>query len=324
MRPHPARRARGFTLIELLVVIAIITVLIGLLLPAVQKVREAANRVSCTNNLKQIGLALHNYHDTRGSFPSAYLYTPPGSTTPPWSAVRKFDRPPPTPPRKPESPGWGWAALLLPFLEQDNLYNQITLTVPVEGVSHLGVRTTKLRVYTCPSDRSTGVFSVLTDTGEFVADAATNSYAACYGSQGLLGTDPDNGTGIFSRNSRVTIADVHDGTSNTLAVGERGAFFTQTPWAGVMTGGSARTTADAPVFTSIAEPPPTMVMARVGRKQLNDPYCEPYDFFSAHPGVCPFVFADGSVHGVRLTADVAVLQALATRAGDEVVAATDY
>jgi prepilin-type processing-associated H-X9-DG protein len=238
--------------------------------------------------------------------------------------VRKLDRPPPPAPWKPEFPGWGWAALLLPFLEQDNLYNRINLTVPVEGVSHLDARTTNLRVYTCPSDRSTGVFTVLTNTGNVLADAATNSYAACYGNQGLLGTDPDHGTGVFSRNSRVTVADVRDGTSNTLAVGERGAFFTQTPWAGVMTGGSARTTADAPVFTSIAELPPTMAMARIGRKPLNDPYCEPYDFFSAHPGVCPFAFADGSVHGVRRTADVAALQALATRAGDEVVAATDY
>src|SRR5215472_3350221 len=107
------RNRRGFTLIELLVVIAIIGVLIGLLLPAVQKVREAANRTSCQNNLKQIGLALHHYHHVHQCFPSAYLFTPQDS------APKQVPRGVYT------APGWGWAALLLPYLDQEPLARNI-------------------------------------------------------------------------------------------------------------------------------------------------------------------------------------------------------
>src|SRR6516162_8451246 len=116
-------RRTGFTLIELLVVIAIIGVLMALLLPAVQKVREAANRVRCQNNLKQIGLALQMYHDDTGSFPSGYL----------WIPTRGGVDPCPNPPGDltDTDPGWGWAALLLPYLEQDSLRRQIDLQVAV-------------------------------------------------------------------------------------------------------------------------------------------------------------------------------------------------
>ena len=94
--------------------------------------------------------------------------------------------------------------------------------------------------------------------------------------------------------------------------------FTQTPWAGVMTGGTARTTPGAPVYTSIAEMAPTMTLARIGNRQFNDRYSEPYDFFSPHSGTLQFLFADGSVHSIGFGTDITVLQALATRAGGEV------
>jgi prepilin-type N-terminal cleavage/methylation domain-containing protein/prepilin-type processing-associated H-X9-DG protein len=321
-----ASTRRAFTLIELLVVIAIIAVLIGLLLPAVQKVREAANRVSCLNNLKQIGLAMHMYHDTQGSLPAGYLYV--GTTSPPTNNPHPFGasilhRPSPSSFSQPNSPGWGWASLLLPFLEQTALAGQIQYNLPVESPTNLASRTTLLKMYTCPSDLNTGQFMVETSLNQNLALAATNSYAACYGGVNQPASNPDAGNGVFYRNSRTRFADIIDGTSSTLAIGERAAWFTQTPWAGVMTGGTARTTPGAPVFSAVSDPPPVMALAYT-KRPLNSPLSEPYDFFSPHTEVVNFLFCDGSAHSFSIATDVTVLEALATRAGGEVVSGSDY
>src|SRR6188768_2294581 len=133
MRRTPVLR-RAFTLIELLVVIAIVAVLIGLLLPAVQKVREAAARMKCANNLKQMGVGLHNYHGTFNRFPAGFTSQP---------AVTDGES---------LGPGWGWAAQLLPFVEQDNLHKTIDFTRDIAHSANAAARNRSLPVFLCPSD----------------------------------------------------------------------------------------------------------------------------------------------------------------------------
>jgi prepilin-type N-terminal cleavage/methylation domain-containing protein len=319
------QRRQAFTLIELLVVIAIIAVLMGLLLPAVQKVRESANRTACQNNLKQMGLALHQYHDINGCFPSGYLHVLPATNGPPGgNALPVIDGKLHRPTLANTSPGWGWAALLLPYLEQNNLAANVGYTSAVDDPSNASARTTVLSIYTCPTDRQTGVFSVQhVFTGHSLGDAATNSYAACWGDWIPVQESP--WTGMFSMNSRTRIQDITDGTSMTIALGERAALFAQTPWAGAFTNGSVRTTPDAPVFGSQIDSAPVMTLARIGgRKALNDPYSEPYDFFSPHFKLVNFVFADGSVHALTSTMDLVALRGLATYASGEVIDASTF
>jgi prepilin-type processing-associated H-X9-DG protein len=122
----------------------------------------------------------------------------------------------------------------------------------------------------------------------------------------------------------MALTDIRDGTSTTIAVGERGDFFAQSPWAGVIGGGTTRTTLGAPVYSSEAEPAPSMVLARVGFKPLNSPLSEPYDFFSPHPQIVNFLFADGSVHAIKTSIDIALMQALATASGHEPVDSSSF
>src|SRR5215831_1689106 len=165
MFPARVRGRSGFTLVELLVVIAILAILIGLLLPAVQKVREAAARSQCTNNLKQIGLALHNYHDVYKGFPPGYvdLNTDPNST-----------------PDNDQGPGWGWATFLLPYLEQDNVYKQINLGVTVGTGVNAQISQYALTIYQCPADPYQDAFPVYDSSFSApVTKLAHSDYVAC-------------------------------------------------------------------------------------------------------------------------------------------------
>src|SRR5262249_50244518 len=152
-------RRHGFTLIELLVVIAIIAILVGLLLPAVQKVREAAARLRCKNNLKQVGLAMHNYHGVYGTLPPGYV-----------SAVAADN--------SDLGPGWGWAALLLPYLEQDNLARQIDYKQGIGAPANASARVQVLKVLRCPSDSPPADTFTATNTTASVAFA---NYVGMFG-----------------------------------------------------------------------------------------------------------------------------------------------
>jgi prepilin-type N-terminal cleavage/methylation domain-containing protein len=193
------RRLSGFTLIELLVVIAIIAVLIGLLLPAIQKVREAANRSTCSNNLKQIGTALHNYHGAHQRFPPGSVGNG-GTTAAP-------------------VPAYGWPIYLLPYVEQDPLYNQINPDGrPLQAVftGSLALLQTRLSVFLCPSDPG----NPLNDNRRFTRPVAGQSITIARSNYPGNGGN-SGGTGLFAVDSKVAIKSITDGTSHTLAVGER-------------------------------------------------------------------------------------------------------
>lgn len=322
MRPWDAgiRKPRAFTLIELIVVIGILSVLVGLTLPAIQKVREAAQRTKCANNMRQIGLALHTYHDAHSHFPPGYTWvdsTPPAPIKPPPGFAGKADWPHPNTYEIPNWPGWGWAALLLPHLEQTAIYNQIDQTLPTTHRKARDIRILPINIYTCPADGKAGQFTVLTRFNTTILDASTNSYAACYGGGGDLDNNPGEGPGVFHRNSAIRASDIADGHSNTVAIGERPALFVQAPWVGVIEQGTVRTTPGAPVYASIAHPPPSMPMARFNNKPLNDPWSEPYDFFTPHRTQIHLLFADGSLRRVSIETPPQILKALGTRSGGE-------
>jgi prepilin-type N-terminal cleavage/methylation domain-containing protein len=285
----------GFTLIELLVVIAIISVLIGLLLPAVQKVREAAALLSCRNNLKQIGLAMHQYHDAKGAFPVGY-YDPT-----PWPALDN-------------GPGWGWGAFLLPFLEQDNLYRQIRFDLDVGDPANAAVRATFLKIYSCPSDELLLTITV-TDGGANSWTLAQGSYVACNGNDGVDDFTTPPHTGAFVRAVKgYRIADITDGLSNTLFVGDRTSKLSYCTWVGGPTG-ALNPFLQAPGNFGAEV---TLLMCHAGVTGPNSPGVFDADSTSSpHRLGVPFLFGDGSVHFLSNSIDIATWMALATRAGGE-------
>ena len=296
-------------------VIAIIAVLIGLLLPAVQKVREAASGMNCRNNLKQIGLGMHNYHDSYRSFPSSYkatgTYIDGASDT---------------------SPGWGGLTQILPFIEQDNLYRSMNTNLPVEHPSNATGIATRVKIYICPSDLTPQTaFAVPDAFGARKATAAPSSYALCVGGDESDTTGP-TGLGVFYRNSAVRFADILDGTSNTVMVGERAWGNANGNWAGAVSNGVILRGKQNPNPGNGAGSYPASVLVQAHGHLVNattDADGGLDDFSSLHPGTANFLFADGSVRSLRsVPGDLAngdytengkILQALCTRAGGEVV-----
>jgi len=326
------KRSRGFTLIELLVVIAIIAVLIALLLPAVQSAREAARRMQCVNNLKQIGIALHNYHDALSIFPPGYI-----------AASKFIDGETDT------APGWSWASMILPQLDQPPLYSSINVYLPIQAAANTTSTQTILSAFLCPSDQipSGGTFPVTDGLGNTVATVAPSSYAACTGSDAAdvalgLNNDDGSGNGLFFRNSGVRIAAITDGTSQTIAILERAWGDTEGTWTGAVAGGFVLRGPFNPcpgsaLATYLA---PCLVLAHCHLLNTNaDTDSGLDDPSSFHPSGANALFTDGSVHFLRnVTGDAGVnpdrstrytpssliLQALGTRAGGEVVSSDSY
>jgi prepilin-type N-terminal cleavage/methylation domain-containing protein/prepilin-type processing-associated H-X9-DG protein len=325
IRGRARTRHAGFTLIELLVVIAIIGVLVGLLLPAVQKVREAANRMSCQNNLKQLALAVHNFHDAFNTFPPDSLYT--------------YD---------PTGPNWSWLAHILPMIEQDNLYKQANIGGnPANNINQsLPQIATTVKTFLCPSDPDSwnGPVSYPSNFDMLDPTLGPLTYAVtCYraniganwgggppGSALWWGTDPQwcnsdpansnpattydgcaagNGP-MYETLKPLRFASILDGTSNTILIGEAltGKDY-QNAWCHM----------DNAIATCAY--PPNAKNPVTGKDYPPDQWWNRYAFTSNHTGGAQFAMVDGSVRFIPDNIDLQVFRALATRAGGEVVSA---
>jgi prepilin-type N-terminal cleavage/methylation domain-containing protein/prepilin-type processing-associated H-X9-DG protein len=282
------QQSKAFTLVELLVVIAIIGVLVALLLPAVQMARESARRTQCANNLKQLGLALHSYHDTFKNFPSGYLSNVD-------SAGNDI------------GPGWGWAALTLPQMEQQNLASTIAMGQPINSSANAGVRVTRIKSYLCPSDTvpATWTASKFSSAGTPttpICDVASANYIGMFG----VGEPGVDGDGVFYRNSKVRLADITDGTSQTLMVGERARTLSPATWTGAVPG--------AELFPYNSS---NMVLGHSGEMLSPATPTESNHFSSHHSLGVNFVFADGHVQFLTSSMTSAVYRAMSTISGGE-------
>jgi len=301
------RHRRAVTLVEVLVVIAIISVLIGLLLPAVQKVREAAAKTKCRNNLKQLGISLHLYHDANDRFPQAYNEY--------WNFCDPADSAG-VPDFRPRS---SWAGLILPYIEQQNAAASGIISAQQYAVS----------VFQCPSDSRPNAPSDGGNYKHIGSQFGLTSYLAVEGSAYQRGPSDTNldlefggpKDGILYRSSDTKLTQVYDGTSNTVMLGER----PPSPSPELDWGWWAWTAYDsslAVVDHRNLIKPSCPNPSQYGPGTVDD-ICGAHHFWSVHKGGAFWLFADGSVRFLNYSA-APIVPALATRAGGEVIDPTSY
>lgn len=319
-------RRNGFTLIELLVVIAVIGVLVGLLLPAVQKAREAARRSSCTNNLKQIGVALHNYHDAHRVFPASYLAD---TVTVATRDPNSYDGP----------NGFAWGAMLLPSLDQSALYRQFDTRRPCWDAVNAGPAQTRLAVFLCPSaTNSDGTMSVRDASGNVLATFGRSTYVANAGQEepwGFLQVDYYGlADGPMFRNSRVRAADVTDGLSSTVFIGEHSSVLSNKTWVGVVPGAEVCANDPAQFPITQCDGAATLVNVHSGPASdevdpvtgfapihpPNSPLCHVCQMYAEHAGGANVLMGDGTVRFISQMIHQPTWAALSSRAKREVVA----
>jgi prepilin-type N-terminal cleavage/methylation domain-containing protein/prepilin-type processing-associated H-X9-DG protein len=340
----------AMTLVELLVVIAIIGVLIALLLPAVQRVREAAARTGCVNNLKQLGLALLNYHDTLKSFP-------PGFTV---SGTDDL-----------QMGGYGGFIPLLPFLDQDNWFRIWDPKKNWYDPPNAAVVSIEVKVFYCPSNRNSGVVDtsfIVPFAGRPLPNVAACDYLLCKGANGALcefTQVPPTARGVFDVNTRTRLTDIADGTSNTFAIGEGAGsnprfgirrFYSDTTPADNLFPGQSKlidqSWSSGPLATSVLHTDGLLGGSCLGVTAQRGGWAQPFDermnnplglaavdynhgcvnagtlpetfdtisgFRSAHTSGCNFVFCDGGVRFISETVSPDTYRALSTMAGGEVL-----
>ena len=297
---HQPKRA-AFTLIELLVVVAVIGILIAIILPAVHMVRETARRTSCANHLKQMGTAIHSFHDVNRRLPSAF--------TQPEQAM--------------------WTALILPFLEQESLYDTLDLAGPwdVDGSANELACSVYIPVYRCPSSRAPDRI----EEAQGIANRVPCNYLACASGTGFRESGPkpwvgeSDSDGVFYVNSRTRLKEVTDGTATTVLVGE--AIFSFEIWQDDYDGNTQVIdhwyigTSELPLYTN--ELSEAVGSTAVPLNATLDENSEANDkelcFSSFHPGGAQVVFVDGHIQFLAETIDRQIFGALGTRASGEAV-----
>jgi prepilin-type processing-associated H-X9-DG protein/prepilin-type N-terminal cleavage/methylation domain-containing protein len=316
--------SHGFSLIEVVVVVLVVGSLAILVVIAVHAARDAARRAQCVNNLKQIGLALHNYHAAVGLFPSAYS-----------TQLRNGS------PISEAGGNWGWGTMILAYLDQGPLFNAVNFGRILYDSEVDTVRRTGLGVFLCPSSEDLGPVHIMQwgGTDPVVDDLAPANYVASAGRRAIGRSPHSPDWSAFTRNSEedgamyansaVGLSAVLDGASSTLLVGERSRNLADSTWVGTtpITDGQICTRAGNPTQECVATN--VLVMSHTspengGRVPIwvdcpNYPAAGADGYWSRHAGGCNFLFCDGSVRFVKSGIDPRVFSALSTRAGQEVV-----